>query len=217
MVLSLSLNNSLCLLKGVNFPNASPINEYTIKKTMEILSSFENQNGTNAYEALKVGVHIAKTQMEHLKHKNVEPIIIFLAGWFPNVGINNVSKIVENITKSNIFRVPIYGVGYGSRSQVLIRSLCYLNDGFPKEIIESYIASQDILKAMELIESSAYQNSTFNYLNLAKNVTEVSFSKGNQTYEIIKSGFFASELLNFCFHLDCKKKNFLFRYKFFII
>lgn len=176
------------LFQGVEFPEAFPATQDAINKATEVVKKFSANGGTNIYEALKVAIHLVKTQQLKNKESPIQPLIIFLTDGEPTVGVSATDTIRTKISELNR-GIPIFSLSFGDGAdRNFLQKLSLQNEGFSRHIYDAADASLQLKDFYKEISSPLLSNVTFKYTKEAKELTKTKFPNYFKGGEIIISG-----------------------------
>ncbi|XP_071053220.1 inter-alpha-trypsin inhibitor heavy chain H4-like [Onthophagus taurus] len=152
-----------------------------------VVANFAAGGGTNIYDSLMFALH----SVNELKGNPNEPqpIIIFLTDGDATVGNTNHNEIIEDVTKNNKYKTPIYCLSFGADAKKdLLKKLSLRNYGFSRHIYEGADAAIQLHDFYKMISLPIMNNITFKYVSDAKEVTKTTFPIMYNGSELVVTG-----------------------------
>ncbi|KAK4880135.1 hypothetical protein RN001_008281 [Aquatica leii] len=171
------------------FPEAYMVNGDNIKKAKESISKFEAVSATDIHTALQVGMHLIKTTKQNIKYANHQPMVMFLTDGEPTVRETSTQKILNDISKLNDQKTPIFALSFGEAADKnFLQKLSLNNYGFSKHIYEGADAALQLQDFYRQISSPLLSNVSFKYEPSVTSLTKNEFSIHFDGSEMVVAG-----------------------------
>ncbi|KAJ8955624.1 hypothetical protein NQ318_001454, partial [Aromia moschata] len=168
-------------------PPAYPVTEANIKKANEVVEKLNAFGGTDIQSALTVGLQLVENNLKG--DKKHQPLIVFLTDGEATVGEIDNNNIINNITKSNSYKTPIFSLSFGDGAdRKFLEKISLKNLGFARHIYEGADAPMQLEEFYKQISSPLLSKVHFKYVSNVSEVTRTEFPILFDGTEIVVSG-----------------------------